>query len=507
MSPSLRVPVLALATALAGCGDDLGAVRIRIETPSEPALSPVDGRVDSLTLVVEADGLPAESRTRSALDRAEGIDFGEVPIRDGVRLTLFASSAAGSVLGYGRAAPIDVGATETIEVPVRLRRPFTFVAGGGDLKAFDPTLEPGQTYVSAIGLASPTAVATTPDGAEVLAIAGGALVIASTADHRPLGFAALPLEPGATDLAVTSDSRWALVVHGAGAGGVTVVDLGALRSGGMFSTFVPIPGADVVAVAGGLAWVLVDAATTDDCAGASSVVPIDVPVARSGVAIPLGTPARDLAVDARTGTLVVAVPCRDALSRFDVSGDTGTLTDLLAVSDPTTVAISAGRAWTMGHVTAPGSARLILGSVGIDGAAPSTIELDIAEERARSNEFSSPGQSAEVRVTADLVVAYDLAVLPDQAHVAVLLGATYHSDQAGDFLGTPIIPAIDIVTYEVQVLDVATAIPLQRMRTWCDISWADNAILFDFSCTNAPGQDQAQPPYIPAHVAALYGER
>lgn len=496
-----------LAALSVACSAE-GAVRIRIDAPEDARLTPVDGRLAAITLTIESDGMPPRAVTRPAQDRTAPIDLGDVPIADGVRLSLAATSAAGRLVGYGRApAPIDVVADEVIEVPIRLRRPFAYVAGGNRLAVYDATLERGQAYASEIDVAAPTAVTATPDGAEVLALVGGSVVPVSTMTHQAVGLPAVALGPGATDLTVSPDSRWVAVSHGQGTG-VSMIDLVAMRGGAGAAVHLDL-GAPVgaVAFAGDKAWVLLQPARQAACGAPSSLRAIDLATMQPGATVPLDGPAGDLAADGASGTLVLAMRCAGQVVKVNAVGDTASPELLIAVPDPTTVAVARGRVFTMGHVDAPGAAHLIFASVGLDGSNPAMLQLAVPEERAKSNDFTASGQAAEVRMAADTAMAYDLAVLPDGGRVAALVLSSYHSTPMGDLLGSPIIPAIDVVTVEYQLIDAETGTALQRMRGACQIDWRHDAFLDDFSCTQASGQDQANPAFVPTTVAVLYGDR
>jgi hypothetical protein len=45
------------------------------------------------------------------------------------------------------------------------------------------------------------------------------------------------------------------------------------------------------------------------------------------------------------------------------------------------------------------------------------------------------------------------------------------------------------------------------LRTSCEITWTPGALLDDFECAQAPGQDLADLVVVPSGVTALYGSR
>lgn len=485
-----------------------GAVRIVIDAPSAPELTPIDDRLATLMLRVDVDGMDERVETRAIVDRTRSVSLGDIPVEPNVRLSLAAENAAGRLIGFGRGAtPIDVKLGPTIDVPIRMRRPFAYVAGGGQLATFDATLEPGQPYAGGLGVAgTPVVTAPTPDGADLVVIVPGQLLLVSTATHTPEDVAPVAIAADATDVAVSPDSQWAVVGH---ATGVTLVNLPSVRDGSAAPVFLGLGAVGAVSVAGGTAFALLGAASDDSCGAPSSVQSIDLASMTPNAAVPLGVPARDLAADPSGGTVVLAIPCRSAVSRIDATSETGSLADVLMVQNPTSVAIGEGRVWAMGHVDVNGGAHLVLAQAALDGSGASTVDLPVPDERADSDDFTMSGQGAEVRISADQIEALDLAVLPDGARIGVLIAAAYHANQSQqEFLpGVPLIPAIDVTTWEYQLLDAPTATPLQRMRTRCDLQWAHNGFLDAFHCTRAQGQDQAASEYVPTHVSVLYGDR
>jgi hypothetical protein len=507
------LPRTTLAVVCAACGGG-GEVRIIVDTPADPALDPLDSRVATVTLLVELDG-EVRAETVAAGDRDRPIELGDVPIVDGVRLSLQTATGGGRMIGFGRAPdPISVHATDVVEVPIRLRRPFAYVSGASQLRAFDTTLDQGQPYQLALPVAGPAAVASTADGAHVAVLSGDTLSLLETATHASDPVAATAaVQPGGGDLTISRDSRWIGVSHRASNGrGVSIVDLAALRDGAASVTFFDLGGQAGVFLdeERGIAWALIDMSESlFACAEAlTQAVPIDLATLEAGAPIPLGRKVFDAAIDPATGDLFVALGCEGRVLRMDLASETPLEEDVLEVAGASTIAVAGGRVWTIGHVDGEGTGHLEIAHAALDGSGVTRLALPVAEERARADEFSEESQSAEVRIKADLVAAYDLAVLPDSSRIAVLVLSTYDSDPTGDFFGSPIIPGLQMVTTEYQLLDAATGTAFQRLRTHCSLTVLDpDAFLTDFSCTSTPGQDQSAEDFIAGNVAVLYGDR
>ena len=161
----------------------------------------------------------------------------------------------------------------------------------------------------------------------------------------------------------------------------------------------------------------------------------------------------------------------------------------------------------MGHVDGE-FAHLILASAQLDGSERTVLDLSTLEERAVATALVVAGQDGLVRMTADLASAFDMAVLPDGEHVAILVAAIYITEATGDAGGgQPILPVVRMVTYEYQLIQLSTGLAAQRLRTTCAISWDPGALLDDFDCAQAPGQDLSELDFIPSRLTSLFGSR
>ena len=507
--------LLGLPLVCAGCPED-ASLRIRISAPADPELSPLDDRLSLVTLQVTGPSITTQIQSRPVV-RGEPLDLGEVPIADGLSLTLAASDAAGRLLGFGRTeAPVDVSLGVDAEIEVRLRRPFAYMIGGPQLTAIDTTFDITQPNYrrDLAGTGAASAVAVPPDGRDIVVVEGTQVRLLDTATHQPVaGGAAATLTPGTTDAMVSPDSAWLIVAH---ATGVSLVRLADLRAGSASPTFLPVGNAGAIAVSGNTAWVLVDA-IGDDCpaqAPSSSLVRIDLAAGSAGDLTSMGVQIADLAADTLTGTVLAALPCANKVQRLSDDAGTPTLSDVLDLPRAGAVAAVGGRAWALGAIDGNGTAHLVLATIELaDPAMPSaTIPLPVPEELASSDDFDLggvPGQSAEVRMGADQVRPIDLAVLPDGSRLAVLWNGSYETVAFGtNPFGGPLISGLTLTTSEYQLLDAATAAPLQRLRTRCQGEVKGDGLIKSFACVQSPGQDIVLgDDYAPTHIAVLFGER
>lgn len=507
--------VASVASAVSGGCRSSGNVEIVIDLPTEAQLSPIDERVARLTLQTQADGRSTQTDNIDLAAppmRGQALAFGEVPIATGVQLDLQATSPSGRLLGFGHAGPLDVTAGDALSVSVKLRRPFVYVAGAALLWAFDATVEPGQPYALPVAVpSSPVAVATTPDGGEVVVVAQDKLALVSTSTHAAVGGTA-DLEPGAIGVAVSPDGTWAAVVH---VTGISLVDLGALRAGAATARFAAVDNPAAVAVGPTTAYVLTDAAQPTSCTTPSAIVPVPLAATPApGAPIPLASGARDLAVvprGPRAGSLIVAEPCQNALviGGPDGSGQNA----LLQVPNLTSVAVSDQRVWGVGWKGDASELFVVLASVGFDGQGPTSLNLAPSQALAQSNDLTEPGQVTEDRLGADSLDPYKLTILPGARHAALLVHGQFHADEVirtvtigNTTVNQVILPRIDMETFEYVLVDVTAGAAAQRLRTRCTIDWEhDVAVIDDWSCASSPGQDVAADTFTPLHQAVTYG--
>ncbi|MCB9559013.1 MAG: hypothetical protein H6709_21745 [Kofleriaceae bacterium] len=502
-----RRQVLGCLLLAAGCADP-GGVAVRVDVPDDPALDPLTRPVAALTLTSERDGAVVHAATVRDPGRGADLDFGDLPVGDDVRFALTGVVASGRVVAYGRAAaPVDVVAGAQVEVPIHLRRPFTYVAGGAELLAADAGGAPGDAYATTIAAAGPVdAAAALPDGAGVVVVAGDALRVVSTATHALDGADAVTLAGPVDDLALSTDGRWAVASHREPPTGVSIVDVAALRAHAATpARFVATGPAGAVAVDDATAWVVEAPLDNLFCGGASRLR--GIALADAGAApttLDLGGPAGDVAVG-DDGAVLVVLPCGDRVVR--VAPGAAAPTTLLELPGASAVAAARGRVWATGHVDGA-DAHLTLASVPATGGTPTVVALPTLEGRARATTLDGQGQTVLIVMTSDLAAASRLAILPDGEHAAIVVAAGYLTEPSGgDGGGPPVIPSLTLVTFEYQLIQLDTGLAAQRLRLSCDITWEPGALLDGFVCDLAPGQDEVASPFVPTDLTVLYGSR
>jgi hypothetical protein len=503
----VRVVVALWVIGLAACpACHDGRVTLDLDVPTAPQLDPLLD-ADLLTLDGIVDGENVYSSTIDVPERGAPLHFAEVPVRDDVWFELSASTIAGRVVGFGRSSEsFDITDDDDVRVPIRVRKPMAYLAGADALVVVDGTGEPGEDYVSMVPTGAPVrAVAATRDGAELVVATPTSVRLLSTLTHAATS-SDVPLVAEPRELAISADGRWAAVSHQAMPQGVSIIDLQALREGTAIApTFVPIDRPGAIAIGGGVVWVLVNPIDSLFCSGTSSVVSVSLDAPSASTAIPLVGRSGTLTADPDSGAALVAIGCADQIVAIDAPG--GEPHTIFASPGLGSVTVANGRVWTTGTVNGV-DAHLTLTDFNLDGSDPHTVELPTTEEHAVATALEESGQDGQIRLTADLHTAFAVSVLPDGAHVAIVDIAAYIGLASGDAGGgRPIIPDMQMITNEYQLVQLDTGLSAQRLRLACEISWDPGALLDSFRCATAPGQDEAPAPFAASDLSVLYGSR
>jgi hypothetical protein len=486
-----------LVGTLAACGHD-GRVALSLDLPDDAALDPLVG-VEAMTLTARSGGEITEAST---IAYPGPLAFGEVSVGEGVELELAATSVSGRLIGFGRAAPVDVTLDDVVTVPIAVRRPFAYLSGGAALLAIDQTPDAGPVYAGTLDAGgAPSAAAALPTGTAVLVAHGDEVERVSTSNHVAIAGASITVAGPVTDLGVSPDGRWAAATHAEPAG-VSILDLAAGTA-----TFVASARPGRVAVTDTTAWVIQDPLDNIFCAGTSTLLPVTLADATPGDAIELGGVAQTLAADPDRDAVVVVRPCGADPAVLAIDGPGATPRALFTVAGISAATVHRGTVWVTGHVDGA-DAHLILASAPLAGGDVTQVVLATTEERAVAPSLTDPSQSVAIEMTADLSSAFDVAILPDGSHAAILMAAVYFTDPSGDDgTGRPIVPGLQMITYEYQLVELETGVAGRRLRTSCNLSWDPGALIDDLECALAPGQDEAPVDFQPTDLTVLYGSR
>ena len=525
MLPTYRARMACLAVMLGAC-EPGGAVEIQLQLPELDELSPAGPAVAEVTLVTYLPEGPGQTETRVITDRSQPLDMGRLAISDGVHLAVELRSPTRQLLGYGRmAGTVEILPDEVVTIPINLRRPYVYVTGDTNLATFDASLDQSNSdYHANIPTASsPAVVVSTNDGAELLLLSqagvGAELTLLSTSTNELATFPPVELVGSPVDAVVSPDDRYVVVAHAGDNGGVSIVDLAAVRSGTATAQFVALGAVGAVAIGSRSTTdqviALVDRASQVGCpiGTPSSLATISMTGATElGNRVELANPINDIAISDDGRYVVVADGCDDELITIDLDSN-ALATTLTSLSGVSAVAAADERIWAVG--TMPPSEtiarRLVLLSIALDGTNETRVELPPWQERALALDYVAPGQNAEQALDADSLFTYDLAVVPGADQLALLIRGYYAGAEEGYYLGIPIIPAMELTTHEYLLINSSTTSLVHRVRTNCDISWESDPfnrpILDDWECSRTLGQDLATPPYQPVQVSVLYGSR
>jgi len=513
-----RLPLAAAAwVAVAACGAD-GKVSLRFDVPDVMELRPAGA--DTLTLIAQV-GDDAPRATTAEIGDGTAIDLGDLPIEDEIWLSAELRSSEGQLVGYGRARePIAVEPEAVVEATIPMRRPLVYVAGSTSrLLSLDASVATTADFQSTVTTAGTPAVAADVAGTDVATItSAGGLAYVSTSTHMPSSLPAVTLPASPLDAVATPDGAF-LVVGFGGGGQIAVVEV---ATGAVQAVTAPGPAERVAVTRGsdGGWWgvALVGRATADAGCTPSKLVHFPLASPDAAVVLDAGVGVSDLAGDDRNGVVAVADRCGDRVLRFDpVAGVLDTTAPVMAIPAPTAVAAHDGQVWAIGHDLQTASASqvpdgiidawLVLGRA--SGAGDAVVEpLTPVVERVVAVNIDFPDQSVTQEIHANEVDADDLAILPG-GQLALLTRVVLRSEALTQGLFGIVVPQLDVDTHEYWLLDTATRVVTQRVRTQCTVveGQCDTDFgLCDWDClpdivTPAVGA------FTPTGVTALFGAR
>lgn len=541
-----------------GCLAD-GQLEIQLDLPvSGGGLNPMDdSRLDHFSLVVQGrDGTVETINTVPYEPGTRPFFMGRVPVGDLGGLTLIGYSGVNQVLAYGQAGAFTTDESGQVTVNVALRKPFTYVAGGPQILAFDNTrsdTDDTQSPLPATGGLT-TDIASTPDGRYLLVSVADfstvptvqpSLKFFTTAGHQPGKQIPLVFKPGHVSL--SPDGRWAVVAEyrpddlstpSEPADLVAIVDIpAALASDNPSQTVrtLSIPDASRVAfvknqvgiaLAVVLGRALPPAFGCDDGAPASTLTTIRLDTAQLvGDPVDLGTPVRDITSDPSDYRVFVADPCNFQVLQFDanslvVAGAPWTFRQVTTAQkdlSPYSVIISGSRLWVglLDDVgtTSPDPAQLQLASVeGWTVPSRSIMNVISIPFTREAVQVPTQGGSSDARVLVDIqpyrLRLYRLSVPPGEGRLSALVRAEYFTEEI-DFTvsGTPLtISSVEITAESYLSLDTGSAGIRRFFRMQCTAAFYDelgNPI--PYPCQRLAAHEQSSDAFTPRSVTSIYG--
>jgi len=155
---------------------------------------------------------------------------GNAPVERPFDLLFIGKSATDEMLGLGLALDLLLPEGQETIVPLKFRKPVGYVAGQNQVHVLNVLAGKGENVeLASLTMNGVTDLAATPNGALVLAAADTNLIPLRTADHQVQDTEKVTLPAPATCIAVSPDSRYALVCHKAQSS-VSIVNLDQMGS-------------------------------------------------------------------------------------------------------------------------------------------------------------------------------------------------------------------------------------------------------------------------------------
>lgn len=506
-------------TPLAACSVD-GAIEIELDWP-EPELRPSASEIFEITLVRTAAGEPSTRTVHRAPAPSGEVSLGTVAPGDDLRLAVELRSPNQRLIGYGRSrAGLDVAAGDSLTMTMNVRKPFLYVTGGPAIATVDPTADNTEPQLLAV-VADPLVATTASDGSALYIVHGGSgayqLSAFSTKNLTEPLFPSVALQNAPIDIAVSADGRFVAVAH---AQGMSVVntgrageELGAVTESGIGARVDRVTASPGVVP---ITYALLGRA--DTCGGTSRVVALDLSEPSTILGdLALSGSAQDIAAmapttDGQRPEALVADACAGEIHGLTLVGADPPVSALFAeVDSVTALATLDDRVWAVGSTDDPElGAALVATSMDLNGDDQSSLQVPVMQERAKTEDYSGPGDDAVRQMDADAVTAVHLGVFPGGDTLALTIDGSYFAPERGtiDVFGIelPILPEIQLYNREFVLLDVASATIIQRARTQCTLDVLSfDAVVFEWECGESPNQAVMIDPFVPTGLSILYG--
>jgi hypothetical protein len=522
---------LLIACLVCGCGNR-GAVSFELKAPQRAELDPLRDARATEFLIKAADG----TLIAAASQRDEGgpLPLGRLQVTTQPGDLEIAILGGTELLGMARVRDVSIKPGVEVRYPAEVRKPFFFVGAalpqeplGGNVLKPPVVLDPGtsrdlaQTLGMSGKLPMGTSAATvTSDGRFLLAGHAGTpgLTVIDTGSAAVVG--ELPLSFVPSRIAVSSrDSAVALLDVGEPDGGLAIIRaVPTLTSSPADAEVTRVtlraqtPRKVAFAPDGQTLYVLSAAGRfPDPCATtplpANSVTAFDLDGNAKGT-WSLSAFAADMAVEARTGVMVVTLAAANSVGLIPPNTPPGPVTPQKLADGivcPTAVAVANGEAFVVtGQPDKAATTQFRMQRLSLKGGPPSTLPFPAPNYEGIVNESQSPDMKVNVKLDLHPAMqhAYEMTVAPDGSRALFATRTRYvEKNQVFDLIMSLVCTAnLDITEYGLYTLDTRTGAATYEMRSQIVTSPAANTacvrcinVFFDipFVCQSTPGDRPA----------------
>jgi len=534
------VAILAMLPLGSACNGK-GRVRLVLDLPDRgnKELYPMDERLTELRLQVHRGGDTVINTAAWSLNMIK-VTIGDIDPGPVDSLILAGYSAEGRLLAYGRTTGLLVPDGQAINIPLVLRKPISYVTGGGTLLPFDTTKLNDAQILSPIDISRANqgpgvAVTSTPDGRYVLVAATNParLVVVDTKTDSPISQGGgINLSANPKTLAVSPDGQWVVVGMDSGSRHfLTAYAFSDILSGNQPRgidyelTGSPGPMTFVRRENGILAVeVLVQPWPQDkSCdqvtpADTSSVMAFDLGGSTITQTTQLDGPASDLTTSLDSAYTFVAEPC-EARGQAGPGGVIA-LIDPLAGTKKTNYSADNVRSLAMaGSVVIVGQmnattasidsgATLQLFTIEVNNVRQVLAPMPYYEQEITVGDALEDGTRMGLTLVPRLVLPYAISPAPAGGRAGILVHAQYQYTEDSLYVGGQQLPHLTVDTWSYVTVDLAGPNLGNRTLLRCDVSlpnFQGNALnCGEFSRGEAPNWGSTS---YPTDITTLYGVR
>ncbi len=531
-SAAVRASLLIACLIVGGCGNR-GAVSFELKAPVRAELDPLRDARATEFLIKAADGTLVAAASQA--NGAEGpLALGRLQVTaepGDLELSILGGT---ELLGMARMRDVTIKPGVEVHYAAEVRKPFFFVGAAlpqetmvGNTLAPPKVLDPGTSRDLASMLdmnnklrMGASAAMVTSDGRFLLAgHAGNAgLTVVDTGSAAVIGELSLPFVPSRIAVAAR-DSAVALLDAGEPNGGLAIITSVPTLTSAPASTEImrvtltgQTPRKAAFSPDGHTLYVLAAAGRFPDPCGTPSLPADTIHLfgldGRSRGAWQLSAFAADLAVDSRTGLVVVTLAAANQVGVIAPNTAAGPVTPQKltdGITCPTAVSVAGGEAFVVtGEPDKAATTTYRMQRISLKGGPPSKLPFPAPSYEGIVNQSQAPDMKVNVKLDLHPAMqhAYEMTVAPDGSRALFATRTRYvENNQKFDLIMSLVCTAnVDITEYGVYTLDTRTGAATYEMRSQLVTSPAPGQacvrcvnVFFDipFVCQSTPGDRPA----------------